>query len=35
LFAAGVGFLAVSLKIRVAHVLDAYEKREIAKEYLW
>jgi hypothetical protein len=26
----------VSLKkIRVAHVLDGYDKREIAKEYLW
>jgi hypothetical protein len=22
-------------KIRVAHVLDGYDKREIAKEYLW
>jgi hypothetical protein len=26
----------VSLKkIRVVHVLDGYEKREIAKDYLW
>ena len=26
----------VSLKkIRVVHVLDGYEKRDIAKEYLW
>jgi hypothetical protein len=26
----------VSLKkIRVAHVLDGYDKREIAKDYLW
>ena len=22
-------------KIRVVHVLDGYDKREIAKEYLW
>ena len=29
-------FSPVSLKkIRVVHVLDGYDKREIAKEYLW